>query len=89
MIEELASSQPYNIDAERAVLGSILLSEHAFFRVNQIVSAADFFRVEHRILFVAMTEISRTGQQVDRLTLKTFCRRRNSNGSVDFRSSHR
>jgi replicative DNA helicase len=46
-----ARTLPHNIDAERAVLGAILLHSDALFDVAAVVSEADFFREAHRVIY--------------------------------------
>lgn len=46
---------PHSVDAEQALLGAILLDPKSFGRVS--VTAEDFYRVEHRLIFAAMAEI--------------------------------
>lgn len=70
MTEESTVSLPQNIDAERAVLGSLMISETAFFRVNALLTADDFFRDSHRRLFVVMAEMAKAGTQPDAITIR-------------------
>jgi len=48
---------PQSPDAERAVLGSILINNRAFFRVGTIVTDRDFFRDAHQTIFRAIEAI--------------------------------
>ena len=42
---------PYSLDAEQAVLGALMLSEEAYFKISDKVSAEDFYRQDHRFIF--------------------------------------
>jgi hypothetical protein len=48
---------PHDIDAEMIALGSMLLSEHAAPQVASIVTAGDFFRPAHELLFHAIQRV--------------------------------
>jgi replicative DNA helicase len=61
---------PQSPDAERAVLGSILLNNHAFYRVIGIVDTEDFFKDAHRTIFSAMRLLAEQSRSIDILTVK-------------------
>jgi len=61
---------PQNPDAERAVLGSILINNNAFYRVVSLVDTADFFKDPHRAIFAAMRLLAEQSREIDLLTLK-------------------
>jgi replicative DNA helicase len=57
-------------DAERAVLGSILINNVAFYRVVDIVGPDDFFPEKHRLIFAAMRTIAERSAEIDLFTVK-------------------
>src|ERR1700736_2655952 len=61
---------PQSPDAERAVLGSILINNNAFYRVISLVDTADFFKDAHRSIFSAMRSLAEQSREIDLLTLK-------------------
>src|SRR5579872_4063063 len=61
---------PQNADAERAVLGSILINNHAFYRVVSLVDTEDFFKDPHRAIFSTMRALAEQSREIDMLTLK-------------------
>jgi replicative DNA helicase len=61
---------PHNLEAERSVLGAILLNNDAFNRAAEIVDAGDFFRDAHRRIFDKMVRLSERGDAIDLVTLK-------------------
>ena len=61
---------PQNLDAERSVLGGILLDNASINDVLEIVRPEDFYREAHRKVFEAMCALSTRGEPVDRVTLK-------------------
>ena len=61
---------PHNLEAERSVLGAILLHNDAFNLVAEIIDAADFFRDAHRRIFNKMVKLSERNDAIDLITLK-------------------
>jgi replicative DNA helicase len=61
---------PQSSDAERAVLGSILINNHAFYRVIGTIDTADFFKDAHRVIFATMRRMAERSQEIETLTLK-------------------
>ncbi len=61
---------PQNPEAERSVLGSILLNNNAFYRVVGTIDTEDFFRDAHRTIFAAMRRLAEESREIDLLTLK-------------------
>ena len=61
---------PQNLDAERGVLGSMLLMNEAIDSVSMLVSAADFYRDPHAKTFTAMLDMHCNGcRAIDPITL--------------------
>ena len=60
---------PYSLDAEQAVLGALMLSDEAYFKISDKVSSSDFYRQDHRILFQAISALKEKGQPCDAVTL--------------------
>ena len=61
---------PHNLDAERSLLGGILLDSQAFNDVVEIVHADEFYRDAHRKVFEAMISLQSRAQPIDRITVK-------------------
>ena len=61
---------PQNPEAERSVLGSILIDNHAYYRVVETIQTPDFFKDAHRLIFQAMTNLIEQSRPIDILTLK-------------------
>src|SRR5467141_2979081 len=61
---------PQSPDAERAVLGSILINNHAFYRVVGTVDTEDFFRDAHRTIFATMKRLAEQSREIDLLTIR-------------------
>lgn len=60
---------PANLDAERCVLGSILLDDALFPQVAAVLDAGDFSLEKHRRIFLRMGELNSRGEKIDHLTL--------------------
>jgi len=75
MIERIP---PYNEDAERSVLGSVMLSKDALFDVMEILRARDFYSKSHSEIFEAVIELYRKNSPVDTLTVSEELKKRNS-----------
>jgi len=61
---------PQSPDAERAVLGSILINNHAFYRVIGKIDTDDFFKDAHRTIFATMRRMAEQSREIEPLTLK-------------------
>src|SRR5437667_1593208 len=61
---------PHNLEAERSVLGAILLHNDAFNLAAEVVDAGDFYRDAHRRIFDKMVKLSERGGAIDLVTLK-------------------
>jgi replicative DNA helicase len=61
---------PHNLEAERSVLGAILLHNDAFNLVAEIIDSRDFFRDAHRRIFDKMVKLSERNDAIDLVTLK-------------------
>jgi len=73
---------PHNLDAERAVLGAVLLEgREALPRLIEILRHTDFYTEAHRTMFGAMQLLFDRGEPVDVITLDEELRRA---GQLDF-----
>jgi replicative DNA helicase len=61
---------PHNLEAERSVLGAILVHNDAFNLAVQIIDSEDFYRVAHRRVFEKMIALNERGQAIDFVTIK-------------------
>jgi replicative DNA helicase len=67
---------PHNLDAERAVLGAVLLEgREALPRVIEILRPTDFYTESHRAIFTTMQVLFDRGAPVDLITLGEELRR--------------
>jgi replicative DNA helicase len=61
---------PHNLEAERSVLGAILIHNDAFNQAAEVLNPRDFFRDAHRRIFERMVQLSERGHAIDFVTLK-------------------
>jgi replicative DNA helicase len=61
---------PHNLEAERSVLGAILLHNAAFNLAAEVLDSHDFYRDAHRRIFDKMVKLAERGDAIDLVTLK-------------------
>jgi len=61
---------PHNLEAERSVLGAILLHNEAFNLAAEVIDSVDFYRDAHRRIFDKMVKLVERGGAIDLVTLK-------------------
>lgn len=67
---------PQNIEAEQAVLGSMLLDKEAIYCVMEILKSSDFYLEAHRLIYEAIVDLNNQGKAVDLVTLTDELRSR-------------
>jgi len=60
---------PHSLEAEQSVLGALMLEETAWDRAAEIVSEADFYRRDHRLIFKAIAQLADEAKPRDALTV--------------------
>jgi len=61
---------PHNLEAERSVLGAILVHNDAFNLAAQVIDSQDFYRDAHRRIFDRMVALNERHDAIDFVTLK-------------------
>ena len=79
----LEKGLPCNLDAERFVLGSILMDDSQFVQVAGALEADDFSLEKHRRIFQRMGELSERSERIDRVTVANELLRYNELESCD------
>jgi replicative DNA helicase len=79
----LQKGLPSNIDAERFVLGSILLDDSRFIDIAGLLTNDDFALEKHRRIYSRMNEMHVRGERIDRVTVAHELNRYNELESVD------
>ncbi|MGB9983312.1 replicative DNA helicase [Herbaspirillum sp. AP21] len=60
---------PHSIEAEQSVLGGLLLDNAAWDRIADFVSAEDFYRYDHRIIFEHIVKLINSTKPADVITV--------------------
>ncbi|RME98005.1 MAG: replicative DNA helicase [Chloroflexi bacterium] len=69
--------QPHNVEAEEAVLGSLLIDPDAIIHISTFLRAADFYVERHGWVYDAILELHERRQPADLVTLSDELARRN------------
>jgi len=69
---------PHSEEAEKSVLGSILIDKEAFFSVTEILQPEDFYYDSNREIFCAMQQLYQEGNAIDALTVSDCLLKRGS-----------
>lgn len=72
---DILRQPPASIEAEQNVLGALMLANAAFAQLADWVSADDFYRREHRIIWNAISEAATAGKPFDAVTLAEAAQR--------------
>ena len=73
---------PQNLEAEEAVLGSILLEQDSIISVMEFLVPDDFYRVAHQLIFAAMIELNQNSEAIDLITVSEKLRQKNQIDNV-------
>ena len=60
---------PKNIEAEQAVLGSVLINDEVLDMISEILITEDFYRKSHRIIFETMISLHNERKSIDNITI--------------------
>ncbi len=66
---------PHSIEAEQSVLGGLMLDANAWDAVADVLTAPDFYRADHRIIFSAAASVSEQGSPIDVVTMSEHLER--------------
>ncbi len=66
----LEKTLPNNLEAERSILGAILLDDKAFLTIFETLKSQDFYLDSHRKIFEKMLHLLNTSRPIDLVTLK-------------------
>ncbi len=82
MLKDNLRIPPQNIDAEKALLGSILIKSDALYEVLENVSVDTFYSDKHKIIFQAILDLFNKNEPIDLLTITSNLRDKGSLESV-------
>ena len=67
---------PHDEQAERSVLGSILIDKESYYKVSDIVKADDFYSPSHKEIYSAMVDLAMRSEPIDIVTLTDCLKKR-------------
>lgn len=76
MEKQMERIPPHNDDAEKSVLGSILLDKDALFEVLEFLKADDFYSEMHKEIYGSVVDLYRKNEPVDTLTVSEELKQR-------------
>ncbi len=78
---------PSNIEAEQAVLGSLLLSKEKYPEVDALINPSDFESDIHQAIYESIKQLADEGKGIDHITVSKLLDRKNSLkfiGGIDY-----
>ena len=66
---------PHSVEAEQAVLGGLMLDNRRYDEVAETISAVDFYRQDHRLIFGAIERLASESEPLDVVTLAEYLER--------------
>lgn len=68
---------PQSLEAEMALLGSIMLRPDAMYEINDVVNSESFYSEKNRIIFDAMLDLFKKSSPIDLLSVSSRLKERN------------
>ena len=72
IVKDQFKELPNNIEAEQAVIGSILVSNDIFDEINTVISSVNFYDPMHQKIFEAIENLIYKGMLANPITLKNY-----------------
>ena len=60
---------PHDLEAEEAVVGSLLIDSDSFVRVAHLIKPEDFYREKNQLCFAACLALFQRGEVIDQVTV--------------------
>ena len=73
---EALRTPPHSVEAEQSVLGGLMLDNSAWDTIADAVSAGDFYRRDHKLIYTALGELAERGQPCDAVTVSELLERK-------------
>ncbi|MDA3934226.1 MAG: replicative DNA helicase [Gammaproteobacteria bacterium] len=74
---------PHSIEAEQALLGSLLLTPTSFAQIEDIVTSVDFYRNDHAQIYKAISELNHRNTSADVVTVFEYFESRNDTDGLE------
>ncbi|MBQ1580610.1 MAG: replicative DNA helicase [Firmicutes bacterium] len=77
---------PHSDEAEKSVLGAVLIDKETFFAVSEILKPDDFYPESHKEIYHSMLDLYQRSEPIDVVTVSESLKRRNSLEAVGGRA---
>ncbi len=67
--EQRLKVPPNSVEAEQSLIGGLMLDKLAFDKVADVITAEDFYRKDHKLIFQAITRLAQDGEACDLVTV--------------------
>jgi len=73
---QLDKLPPQNLEAEQSILGAVLIDNDALPKTLEIIDPEDFYKISHRKIFCAMSELFERNEPIDLITLTDYLKKK-------------
>ncbi len=67
--KDVLKRPPHSLEAEQSIIGGLMLDNQAWDKVSTKLTASDFYRTEHRVLYQAIISLTQKSQPFDVVTV--------------------
>ncbi len=75
-IEQRLKVPPNSVETEQSLIGGLMLNKAAWDKIADVVTAEDFYRNDHRLIFTAIAQLVEAGDPCDAVTISEYLDRR-------------
>jgi len=68
-LPESYKTPPHSVEAEQAVLGGLMLDNHAWDKVADVINEEDFYRLDHRLIYRHICKLIEHNKPADVVTV--------------------
>jgi len=76
--KNLSSTMPHSDEAEKAILGGLMLENEKWEKVIETIEITDFYREKHRIIFDTMNNLIKQNEPLDIITISNKLKKDNN-----------
>src|ERR1041384_848722 len=73
---------PHSVEAEQSVLGGLMLDKTAWDNVGDVITAEDFYRADHKLIFESIASLCAEAQPCDPVTVSEHLQRQGKLGEA-------
>lgn len=66
---------PHNLEAEKNVIGGVLIDDEAIYKVVDLLVESDFYEPKHKAIWAGILSLVKSGQAVDVVTLSSYLKK--------------